>query len=103
MITFAEEIFAKGYIPGFIANTDSSKNFNFGRQCSHYVEATKDMDYFGAVFAATEPKCDGAPESWTPYCPSALNQEDIGLWFFGTTVFDTFVVEDVYSKNIENS
>ena len=42
MISFAQVISANGYVPGFIANTDSSKNFNFDRQCSHYVQATKD-------------------------------------------------------------
>lgn len=29
-----------GYTPAFIGHTDSSKNFNFDRQCSHYVQAT---------------------------------------------------------------
>lgn len=34
-------------IPGFIGNTDSSKNFNFDRQCSHYVQATHDVGEYG--------------------------------------------------------
>ena len=99
MISYAQVIFANGYIPGFIGNTDSSKNFNFDRQCSHYVQATRDMNCFEAVYAATEPKTDVFPEVWAPYCPSALNPEDISLWVCGVTEFDSLTVEDVYSKN----
>ncbi len=99
MISFAQVISANGYIPAFIGNTDSSKNFNFDRQCSHYVQATKDVNYFGAVFMATEPKLDTMPEEWTPYCPSALEPEDISLWCCGTTTFDSQQVEDVYAKD----
>ena len=99
MISFAQVISANGYTPGFIGNTDSSKNFNFDRQCSHYVQATKDTKYFGAVFMATEPKLDTIPEKWEPYCPSALQPEDISLWCCGTTTFDFIHVEDVYVKD----
>ena len=98
MISFAQVISANGYVPGFIGNTDSSKNFNFDRQCSHYVQATKDVDGFGAIFVATEPKLDSMPEKWTPYCPSALEFENISLWSCGTTTFDFIHVEDVYAK-----
>ena len=99
MISFAQAISANGYIPGFIANTDSSKNFNFDRQCSHYAQATKDTDYFGAVFGATEPKLDGMPEKWAPYCPSALEPEDMSLWLCGATAFDSVSAEDVYAAD----
>ncbi|MEE1027031.1 MAG: hypothetical protein U0L55_08510 [Acutalibacteraceae bacterium] len=66
MISFAQVIFANGYVPGFIGNTDSSKNFNFDRQASHFVQATRDMDCFGAILAATEPKCESIPDYWNP-------------------------------------
>ena len=99
MISFAQVVSANGYVPGFIANTDSSKNFNFDRQCSHYVQATKVVNYFDALFMATEPKLDSMPEEWTPYCPSALQPEDISLWSCGTTTFDFIQVEDVYAKD----
>ena len=99
MISFAQTLVANGYTPGFIANTDSSKNFNFDRQCSHYVQATGDVGQFGAVYAATEPKMDGVPTAWEPYAPSALNPEDIGLWVCGTTTFDALTVDDVYAKD----
>ena len=99
MISFAQTVFANGYVPAFIGNTDSSKNFNFDRQCSHFVQATKDVNCFDAIFMATEPKLDSAPEEWTPYCPSALEPEDISLWSCGTTTFDFTGVEDVYAKD----
>ncbi|MBQ4065030.1 MAG: hypothetical protein IJD10_02905 [Clostridia bacterium] len=99
MISFAQTVCVSGYIPAFIGNTDSSKNFNFDRQCSHYVQATKEVNYFGALFMATEPKLDGMPEMWEPYCPSALEPEDIRLWSCGTTTFDLIQVDDVYAKD----
>ena len=97
MISFAQTISANGYVPGFIGNTDSSKNFNFDRQCSHYVQATKDKNCFSALFMATEPKIDSMPEKWEPYCPSALDPEDMHLWSCGTTTFDFTIVEDIYA------
>lgn len=99
MISFSQFVSANGYIPAFIGNTDSSKNFNFDRQCSHYVQATRDVNCFDAIIMATEPKLDSAPEEWTPYCPSALEPEDICLWSCGTTTFDFTGVEDVYAKD----
>ena len=98
MISFAQVVSANGYIPAFIGNTDSSKNFNFDRQCSHYVQATKNANS-DALFMATEPKLDSIPTEWTPYCPSALEPEDISLWSCGTTTFDFTQVEDVYAKD----
>ncbi len=99
MISFAQTISANSYVPAFIGNTDSSKNFNFDRQCSHFVQATKGADCFGTLFMATEPKLDAMPEKWEPYCPSALESEDISFWSCGTTTFDFIGVEDVYAKD----
>ena len=99
MISFAQTLSANGFVPGFIGNTDSSKNFNFDRQCSHYVEATKETNGFGAVYCATEPKCENTLIEWKPYCPSALQPEDMGLWICGTTTFDLIHVDDVYAKD----
>ena len=99
MISFAQTVFANGYAPGFIGNTDSSVNFNFDRQCSHFVQATQAANCFGATFMATEPKCTKRPEAWTPYCPSALEPADISLWSCGTTTFDAIQVENVYAKD----
>ena len=101
MISFSQTVKANGYMPGFIGNTDSSKNFNFDRQCSHFVNATKDVNSFGAVYMATEPKCTGQPEVWAPYCPSALEPDSISLWCCGTTTFDAIQVENVYARDNE--
>ncbi len=101
MFSFAHTVWANGYVPGFIGNTDSSKNFNFDRQCSHYVQETKEENYFDAVFCATEPKLKGTPTEWTPYCPSALQPDDMELWVCGTTTFDLIRVEDVYAVREE--
>ena len=99
MISFARTVSANGYVPAFIGDTDPSKNFNFDRQCSHYIQATKDTNYFGALFMATEPKIDNMPTEWTPYCPSVLQPDDMHLWSCGTTTFDFIKVEDVYAKD----
>ena len=50
MISFASTLLNNGYIPGFVGNTDSSKNFNFGRQCSHYVQATRANEQLYAMY-----------------------------------------------------
>ncbi len=105
MITFAKTISENGYVPAFIGNTDSSINFNFDRQCSHFVQATEKVNYYGALFMATEPKCKNVPKKWAPYCPSALEPEDMHLWCCGATGFDNIRVEDVYAgddKVLEN-
>ncbi len=99
IISFSRTVAANGYVPGFIGNTDSSKNFNFDRQCSHFVEATKNVDCFGAVFMATEPKSEEMPKEWAPFCPSALEPEDIHLWSCGKTAIGQIEVEDVYAKD----
>ena len=99
MIDFAQTLYSNGYLPGFIGNTDSSKNFNFDRQCSHYVQATQDMEQFHAVYWATEPKIEGEPNDWTPYCPSALQPEDIGLWQNGCIRFDNLEVDVTYARD----
>ena len=99
MFSYAMELIANGYIPGFIGNTDSSKNFNFDRQYSHYMQNTKADNYYNTVLMATEPKCDTVPEEWKPYCPSEMEPEDVNLWCCGTTTFDFIEVEDVYAKD----
>lgn len=99
MITFAQTLASYGYVPGFIGNTDSSKNFNFDRQCSHYIQATGDVGYFGAVFWATEPKPGGEPAAWTPYCPSALEPEQVHLWQNGVTACGSISANTSYARD----
>ena len=99
MVSFAQTLYDNGYIPGFIGNTDSSKNFNFDRQYSHFMQSTRKYNYYDAVIMATEPKCDKVPEEWAPYCPSEIEPENINLWCCGITTFDFTSVEDVYAKD----
>ena len=100
MISFAQTLAVNGYIPAFIANTDSSKNFNFDRQCSHFTNATIDVGGFGAIYCATEPKLSAKPEAWSPFCPSALETTDIDLWMCGKTEIDDIFIDDVYTHNL---
>lgn len=100
MISFAQTVFENGYIPGFIGNTDSSKNFNFDRQCSHYVQATPDTEGYGAIYWATEPKQSSEFFEWAPFCPSALSQEKISLWSTGEIRLNEAAAEEVYARDI---
>jgi hypothetical protein len=99
MISYAQMLSASGFVPGFIGNTDSSKNFNFDRQCSHFVEATGNVGNFGAIYMATEPKLDDAPEAWEPFCPSALEPTDMSLWLCGNTAVGPFAVDNIYMRD----
>ncbi len=101
MIGFAKTLAENGFVPGFIGNTDSSQNFNFDRQCSHFVQATRATDGYGAIYCATEPKREGAPVKWMPYCPSALSREDIHLWECDTLKFDDLEVKITYMQNLK--
>lgn len=80
MIGFANAILDNGYIPGFIANTDSSKNFNFGRQCSHYTQFMKDIARKSTAYWATQPKNEKVPTEWAPFCPSQLTPQNMDVW-----------------------
>lgn len=99
MLGFARVLLINGFVPGFIGNTDSSKNFNFDRQCSHYAESSGYADYFGAVFCSTEPKLKQAPKEWTPFCPSELRQDNMHLWSCGETVFGDIKALNIYAKD----
>ena len=99
MLGFARALNINGYVPGFIGNTDSSKNFNFGRECSHFAESSRYVNYFGAVFCATEPKKEEMPEVWAPFSPSELEPEEIQLWATGETKFKDITVDNVYARD----
>ena len=88
MISFATTLNSNGFVPGFIGNTDSSKNFNFNRQCGHFVRATEEIELFGTIFGATEPKNGGEATTWMPLCPSDISTDRIALWQNGTTTCD---------------
>jgi len=100
MITYAYTLHANGYIPGFIGNTDSSMNFNFGRQCSHYVHFMGDLARTQTAYWATQPKPEGEPDEWNPYCPSAMTPSDISLWRSGGGVgFDALNVNYNFGRD----
>lgn len=99
MISYARMLFDNGYTPGFIGNTDSHINFNFDRQCSHYIQATEGIGCYGAIYSATEPKVNDMPMKWTPYCPSALNPNDIHMWKTGEVNFNDIKVEEEYARD----
>lgn len=99
MMRFAKCISDNGCVPGFIGNTDSSKNFNFDRQCGHYIEATVDQKHYGALYGASEPKLHHFPEKWEPYCPSVLKPDDMSLWICGEIFYDGYVVEEMYARD----
>lgn len=101
MLSFANTLAADGYVPGFIGNTDSSLNFNFDRQSSHYMQAIGGKKSLPTSFGATEPKCDHSPTTWEPYCPSAMQQEDIDLWRCGEVTFDLLSANTVYARDDE--
>lgn len=97
MISYARNILANGYIPGFIGNTDSSVNFNFDRQCSHYVQATKKEELLHAIFWATAPKYTFDPEVWAPFAPSEILPKDMHLWQYGTINFHSIDAKKSYA------
>ncbi len=99
MLSFAQNVKAHGFVAGFIGNTDSSKNFNFDRQASHFANAARNVHFFDAVFMATEPKLVTAPNKWIPYCPSAMDPMDMSFWACGITSFDEVKAENVYSRD----
>ncbi len=100
MLHFASLLDGHGYTPAFIGNTDSSKNFNFDRQSSHYVQAMGDSPMFETIFGATEPKIFSEPLEWSPYCPSAMNPGDIALWECSAIRFDNYYVPEIYVSNL---
>lgn len=80
MMSFARRLCEKGYIPGFIGNTDSSKNFSFNRECGHFIQATYSVNHYRAVYGATEPSAKSMANGWAPFAPSDLDPSQISLW-----------------------
>lgn len=99
MTTFSSMLAGFGYVPGFIGNTDSSKNCSFDRECGHFLQATEEVGHFGTVYGATEPKREGEPAEWGPFCPSDLTREQIALWYSGTIACNDAPVSAVYGRN----
>ena len=98
MISYGRHLLENGYYPGFIGNTDSSKNFCFGRQCSHYVQATRKDNQLNAVYCSTEPKYNFEPDNWVPYAPSQLLPRDMHMWQYGTIDFHSIHANKYYAN-----
>lgn len=100
MIGFAKLLCERGFVPGFIGNTDSSKNFIFDRECGHYIHATGDVNHYCAVYGATEPSAQALENGWTPFAPSDLSPEKIGLWCNDKKiVFRDMIAETIYARD----
>lgn len=99
MISFASNLRNNGYIAGFIGNTDSSKNFNFDRQASHYVQATRNANQLNAVYWSSEPKYNFDPDTWAPYAPSEILPRDMHLWNYGSIDFHSIHANKSYARD----
>lgn len=104
MIGFANTILENGYIPGFIGNTDSEQNFCFNRQCSHYIQATRETNHIQTLYWGKRPRYQFEPEVWAPYAPSELLPKDMHLWQYGDIKFHRITAHKNYtqSKSILN-
>lgn len=96
MISFAKVLIDNGYVPGFIGNTDSSDNFNFGRQCSHYVQAKDFTSRYVTLYWSAAPKYDFDPDIWASYAPSQLLPHDMHLWQYGSIAFHKIIANKNY-------
>lgn len=94
MLGFSRIIRNYGYVPGFIGNTDSSLNFNFDKEFSHYMLVGED-----SLCWATKPETNGPIFEWTPFAPSALKQNDVAVWQKETMSFNDIVFNSVYMRD----
>lgn len=99
MLSFANTLNNYGYVPAFIGNTDSSKNFNFDRQSSHYIEAFGEEKNFETLFGAKEPKVEGEVITWNPFAPSSMGPEDIKIWECKEFSYKGIVITEQYIVN----
>lgn len=99
LLSFASTVVGNGFLPGFLANTDSSKNFSFNRQCGHFLQATNSMENFAVIFGATEPKTEKEAAVWEPYCPSDLEADKIALWQNGTIICGGISANTTYARD----
>lgn len=48
------------------------------------------------MFVKTEPKIPGEPEEWIPFCPPAMDYEEVDLWMTREIYFKDLRVNEVY-------
>lgn len=99
MMGFANMLLENGYLPGFLGNTDSDKNFCFDRQCSHYIQATRNTNHRHTLYWSKEPRYKFDPELWVPYAPSELLPQDMHLWQYGDIKFHGISVHRNYARD----
>lgn len=104
MLGYALALKKYGYIPGFIGNTDSSINYTFGRQCSHYAQAVKSMvpELSDTIYWSTQPIIFKQPEKWEPFCPSELLPADMALWSCGNKIIyrsNGIYANEIYTRD----
>lgn len=110
---FAESLIQEGYAPGFCANTDS--HYDFDHQFSRGYQNNPEI--FGqCLIWAVSPSIPEYyrttdthmvyPDTWTPFCPSGMTQNQIAIWQYGrechpildhsgnTTSFDISIIQD---------
>lgn len=97
---FAETVSEAGFVPGFIANTDSSINCSFDRSYNRFLEISREEDHFGCLVWATEPKQE-EPEVWMPFCPSDITPDQISLWQASSVECGGQPIEENWLRNEE--
>lgn len=98
MLSYARALQSEGYIPGFIGNTDSSKNFSFDREVGHFLRFSKNNGIVLPILCATEPASPN-PTKWEPFCPSDMNREEISFWQFGEERCGDVSAKTVYARD----
>lgn len=92
-----ESVYSKEMLAGLVNEVDAKvKELE-----AVLKEAEREVDTscFGTIFCATEPQTPNKPETWSPFCPSALETSEIALWMCGKTEIDNTFVDDVYLNN----
>lgn len=97
IIGFAKTVYNLGFIPGFIANTDSSINSDFDRCFSRFAEIAPELAEKCLIWA-TEPKCE-QPEIFMPYCPSVMMPTQISIWNTDTKKYGDFDISESWIRD----
>ena len=89
---YAHTLWNAGYIPGFMANTDCSKNFSFDRSYNRFLQMIAEEEPIHSLVWASEPKQPEYPDVWKPFCPSDITPADIVLWQSDVIYYNDFVI-----------
>lgn len=104
MESFAGELMAEGFTPGFKANTDAA--FDFDREYSRGMLTNKDIFKKCLIWsiAPTIKEYNGIknshlihPDEWKPYAPSGTTRSKIAIWQYGVNCHP---IEDDEGKKV---